>query len=1233
MDKKTILDSTGTEPPKTILDQDAEQQPSLSLTNFRGNKVVEEFEALGAEADVFLVNKDNKDYFLKLYRRGIKINEDILTVIQELSRNHKYFAEIYEYGYDDRLGRYYELSEYIPEGNIEDVEKNTLDIKGFIQSLNKALYLLHQRNIIHRDLKPTNILLRNLNPVDIVLIDFGVSSSIKEDMTKVLTTLKGTYAYTAPEVMSGYIGKEVDYWSFGMILLEMLDKNPLAGLDSNVILNTLATKNIDIPNSIDARYQLLLKGLLTRDPSQRWGYDDVEAWLDGKSPEVFFNDYAKKINHENMYKFKGELYSKKELAKIFLKQEHFEDALKHIGRGYITRYLEKLEEFDEAIKLDESFETPLEKLIYFIYSQEKELPFSLYGIVIDEDCLYGLLLKFIKKEMNERDQNIFKLLKENNLIQLIDIYNIETGKGEKLRSIVKALPLSEDAIYRYFDLNHAIEQNDIGRVKKLLQYNPQITKEAYKKAILSRSEKIFSLLLSTPKGKQVLNEEILLFAIDKGNTTILKELLVVSPVVSQKVVEKMINNDLGSLLSKKLLQQIGDSYGLLKALLFKGKYKLVTELYDQKNLYEIVKKLLMTQAIDTQEIDDILKTLVTHDILDVDYEENGISLIDVAIQANDKDIVEFFIEYSKKEKISDSLIEYIINIDDLELYKAYRQHMPDKEKTLKKALFFGSKHIAKYILEKNHIQDDSLLFELVEKDYLDLLKILIEKNGANVTVVDKKGNTPLYLAFKENKRFISEYLLELNQDIPVANQEGETLLIYAISNEWKFAIEKILKNDAYVGQITGTAQADSIIDKAINVCDDFTVEHLLEYLSPHKITSKLYKYVLEQDNVLFVQNNKKQMGKDNDLFHDAIKYRSEDIAQYLLDNTAVTEISEETLFIMIQSKQVALLESVVCNKIDLIKTEDILDGQGNTLLHIFAQKRWESLLSCILSQAQNIDLSHRNKDGQSFTDILIETENVSILKMLPHMAGFSDLQISGNIKNVILNCDDSELYDLYRNNLDDTEEFLYSAIKQKAKNVVLHIIASEEVKLETRLLFLAIATDQLDIVKAMHSHGMDLNSVGKYGDAPIVYAIKKDRKKIVEFLLMQNVNLNVQDSEKNNLLHLVLQNNWTDLIEKFDTNTFVNQKNIKGETPLMYYFRESKTISKNTIDRLLELGARIDVSDIEGISLESVGGKSLSMVQAAKNRDDRKIELLKNRGGDIDKALHELVDEYIAGKS
>jgi hypothetical protein len=88
MADKTVLDTQNSISVKTVIEQDVSGIALGALQTFRGGKVIKEFEALGAEADVFVLEREDKKFFLKLYRKGIKIEEEVFSTIQKLSREH-----------------------------------------------------------------------------------------------------------------------------------------------------------------------------------------------------------------------------------------------------------------------------------------------------------------------------------------------------------------------------------------------------------------------------------------------------------------------------------------------------------------------------------------------------------------------------------------------------------------------------------------------------------------------------------------------------------------------------------------------------------------------------------------------------------------------------------------------------------------------------------------------------------------------------------------------------------------------------------------------------------------------------------------------------------------------------------------------------------------------------------------------------------------------------------------
>ena len=118
-------------------------------------------------------------------------------------------------------------------------------VEQVVQELGVALAEIHSKGIEHRDLKPENILIAGRRPLNLVLIDFGIASVVEGSMHK--TSANRTTYYAPPEAFSGIFRRGCwDYWSFGIIVLEMLTGRHLFGsLSEQVVMYRLMTANPD----------------------------------------------------------------------------------------------------------------------------------------------------------------------------------------------------------------------------------------------------------------------------------------------------------------------------------------------------------------------------------------------------------------------------------------------------------------------------------------------------------------------------------------------------------------------------------------------------------------------------------------------------------------------------------------------------------------------------------------------------------------------------------------------------------------------------------------------------------------------------------------------------------------------------------------------------------------------------------------------------------------------------
>jgi len=232
----------------------------------------------GAESDLYLVRSpDGPKCMLKLYRSGMQP----ATVVKEMHLHHRRIASPLLTGTWN--GRPYEIAPFFERGSLAHLIQRNGPLKLssaelILRQLVQGLAALHRAGIQHRDLKPSNILIESEIPLEVVLTDFG--SSALATMT-LLTQVRTTLAYAAPETLTGMYSRASDYWSLGIVMIEILTgQNPLQWFGSSKIASyQIVQGKVPIPDTLPAHWQRLLKGLLERDHYKRWDEARILRWL------------------------------------------------------------------------------------------------------------------------------------------------------------------------------------------------------------------------------------------------------------------------------------------------------------------------------------------------------------------------------------------------------------------------------------------------------------------------------------------------------------------------------------------------------------------------------------------------------------------------------------------------------------------------------------------------------------------------------------------------------------------------------------------------------------------------------------------------------------------------------------------------------------------------------------------------------------------------------------------
>ena len=220
---------------------------------------------------IILKSKTPKEYLKKFVPREIealaklsKVNHPFLTNMKEVFETPNRIFIILDLATGGDLLTYINARRYLKE---EQAKKLTTQMLF-------ALDHIHNLGIVHRDLKCENLLLDSNE--NIILSDFGFATQQPQD--KMLSTFCGSYAYAAPEILTGscYNGKATDVWSLGIIMYAMLNgRLPFNDCRPKKILLKIKTQPLLMTRQVSMTCEQFVKNILCIPPDERPGTDEL----------------------------------------------------------------------------------------------------------------------------------------------------------------------------------------------------------------------------------------------------------------------------------------------------------------------------------------------------------------------------------------------------------------------------------------------------------------------------------------------------------------------------------------------------------------------------------------------------------------------------------------------------------------------------------------------------------------------------------------------------------------------------------------------------------------------------------------------------------------------------------------------------------------------------------------------------------------------------------------------
>ena len=224
----------------------------------------------GGFGEVYYALTDaGKEVALKLLHNNMDV--ELRGVSQCLNLKHPNLVTIFDMRQDAEKDHWI-IMEYVGgKGLYEVLQENPAglplnEVFRWLHGMTGGLSFLHDRGLVHRDLKPANV----FSDADVVKIgDVGLSKYISESRRSAQTQSVGTVYYMAPEVARGRYGREVDVYSLGVILYEMITgRVPFEGETTAEILMKHLTAEPDL-SVLPEKLRPVLAAALEKDPDRR----------------------------------------------------------------------------------------------------------------------------------------------------------------------------------------------------------------------------------------------------------------------------------------------------------------------------------------------------------------------------------------------------------------------------------------------------------------------------------------------------------------------------------------------------------------------------------------------------------------------------------------------------------------------------------------------------------------------------------------------------------------------------------------------------------------------------------------------------------------------------------------------------------------------------------------------------------------------------------------------------
>ena len=548
-------------------------------------------------------------------------------------------------------------------------------------------------------------------------------------------------------------------------------------------------------------------------------------------------------------------------------------------------------------------------------------------------------------------------------------------------------------------------------------------------------------------------------------------------------------------------------------------------------------KTLINYAYSVQH-ESIIKYLIRCNA-NLDHIDNRIHIVDLIVKDKEYDLLKFIITNDS----IDEILEEIVGQKRIDLLELFISHHLD--------------------INRKYKSYNSILTYAIEQRNIPVVECLI-CHGADIEEI--RGNFIKEIIYK-GKFDILKYLVISSVDIVLKSLDSNLPLIYIINKE----NEKVLKC------LMDCGAHSCVVDNNVEITDAIVKKssfHLIKILIPE-----------------YIDVNMKDEDGYTPLLH-AIKEDNKEIIQYLLECNPNLDHSNLNVDIglfknIIKLNHLELLTIIYNNTLDVSQK----DKYNETMLNYAIKYGNENLIKYLIEYGADV-----NKEGRwGHTPLIIAIRNrkVETVKLLiDHGAKINAINdLNETLYDINKKSNDKdehresyqqikEILDL---NLQDQDQYnfrLVHGINEQQLSIVKELIPgnanTEFLNEHIHVIYSIINKSNLELLKYLVEHGLNINLPDKNGNFPLLYAIKNQKEAIIKYFLKCGI---VIDSIKNihldlDLIKKILKLNQKSLFPLIYNNTFdVHQKDSQDDSILIYAIENG---DESMIKYLIDCGVDVN---------------------------------------------------------